>query len=183
MTIDTGPYAHLGLPATQLLEDLADLAAVALAETPMGLPADRGLWHSQPVEDCCDFLYLWIREWVPINGAGQFPNQVTTVDRCRHVVFSPRVVLSLRRPCSPEPGEGGAVDIEDEHATASGLIVDAQALFCGIPELWLPRIHETFPNARIFYSAAVTTGEATNCAGLDWPMLLEFDGCKAGCGG
>lgn len=181
--IQTAPFGHLGVPANKLLEDLADLAGLALAETPLGVPSYVGLWHDQPVEDCCDGLFLWVREWVPINGLGEFPNQAIGTDRCRDVVYSPRVVLSIRRPCAPEPGEGGAVDLAEEAATASGLIVDMEALFCGVSREWPPRLNETFPGGRMFPSPVTATGAATNCAGWDWPIMLEFDGCKVGCGG
>lgn len=181
--LNTGQYTHPGLVVNQLLEDLVDLAAVALAETPMGTPQSVGLWHSEPVEDCCDTLYLWVREWVPVNGRAGFPNQIGGVDRCHDVIFHPRVVLSLSRPCSPTPDESGTVDPAEEHAIASELVVDAQALFCGVSRLWLPRLRETFPHSRIFYGPATSTGQGTACPGLDWTMLLEFDTCKSDCGG
>lgn len=179
--IDTGPYTHDGLAVATLFEDLSEAAANALAETPDGLPEVWGYFHDRPVEDCCDAMQLWCSTWVPVIP-DQFPAAATAVDVCRGVEMMPRMVLSLRRPCAPQPDAQGNVDPADETEMALRLAVDFRAVVCAVARDWPGILQARYPHARLFYGNATAQGANTDCHGWDWEIMVELSGCKAGCG-
>lgn len=181
MTLITAPYTHDGAPVLKLLADMADAASAALAQTPRGIPATTLLWHDQPVEDCCDGIFLWVREWVPV-VLGEFPTVAASTDICRPIDMDPRLVVSLRRPCAPIPDAAGNVSYTAEAEAAEDLIVDARALTCGIFASWPALLRANYPGARIAYGPMVATGASTGCFGLDFEVMLELNGCRGGCG-
>ncbi|HNX51454.1 MAG TPA: hypothetical protein PKL08_14895 [Thermoanaerobaculaceae bacterium] len=180
-TIDTGIYTHDGIPLQELLWDLVNIAAAGLTQTPQGIPDLIGFYHSMPPEDCPSSLFLWVREWVPI-AKGQYPQQAAEPPTCPNpILFMPRVVLSLRRPCAPIPGAQGEIDFEAEALAARDLIVDARALTCAVAADWPARLAQLYPAARLHYDAMTAEGAGTNVFGWDLGVLLEIDGCRAAC--
>lgn len=178
--VDTTPYTHDGAVVMKLLGDMALAASAALAQTPRGVPAETILWHDQPVEDCCDGLYVWVREWVPVI-VGQFPQAASTVDICKPIDMDPWVTISLRRPCAPIPDAAGHVDHTAEAELAEDLIVDIRALICGVFADWPPLLQALYPGARIFYRNPTAAGGSTGCPGWDWEIMLELSGCRGAC--
>lgn len=182
--IDPTPYTHHGVPLSNLFEQLAASAANSLLQTPRGAAGDSGFYHDQPVEDCCDSMLLWVRQWLPV-VKGDFPATANVTDLCRPIQMQPELVLSLRRPCAPAMDETGGTDPAEEHAVAKDLMVDAVAVQCAVFSEW-PGLIEAAgfaTAARLQYGAMTTTGANTNCLGWDWPITLEVNGCLGGCGG
>ncbi len=181
MPVDPSPFTHDGLPVAQLLTDLENAAYNSLAQTPAGLPAVHGVFWDQPPEDCCDALQLWVREWIPVK-LGDFPNALTATELCSPIDMDPTVVLSLRRPCAPEPDSSGYVNPADEVAMAQSLVVDSRALFCGVLSQWNGILAGYYESARIFYGTAQTSGATSSCMGIHWSLQIELRGCRgAGC--
>lgn len=180
MTLITAPYTHDGVPVLELLQQMAGAAMDALAQTPMGVPPEGGLWHDAPTEDCCHGLYLWVQEWTPV-AAGQFPQTAVNVDRCLLVDLIPRIAVTVRRPCAPIPDEAGNVPYADELAAAEDLIVDARALLCGITATWPTLVDAKYPGGRIMWGSITPTGAASNCFGWDFTATIEITGCRAAC--
>ena len=178
--IDTTPYTHDGAPVLKLLADMVDAAAASLAQTPRGIPGTVLLWHDQPIDDCCDGIFLWVQEWVPVT-VGSFPLPASGPDVCRPFDMDPRVVLSLRRPCAPIPDGAGRVDLSAEGEAAEDLIIDARALMCGVFASWPDLLQANYPGHRISYGPMTPTGASLDCQGLDWSLMLELSGCRGAC--
>jgi hypothetical protein len=184
--IETGAWGHDGEAMAALLQKLLLKAWEGLNDTRLGVPDQAVLSHDFPPEDCCNFLALWVRPWVPF-VEGEFPNEpapLTPGARCRQFEFFPRLTLTLRRPCAPdlkpdpsnpfpEPGE--------ETAAAIDMIIDARALQCAVASTWPGIVGDTYVDAQMWPRQMSPTGGSTGCFGWDWEIDIETRGCKTTC--
>lgn len=173
-----------GALVTALLTDLAMMAYESLADTRLGVPEGGYLSHDEPPEDTCDFLALWVRSWTPYL-AGQFPTPQAEVARCQRIEWGPSLILSLRRPCSPDLKGDRAnpfPEPTDETAAAVDLIEDIRVLQCTVLNDWPTRLQVDFPGAVLLPASIDPTGSTTGCFGWDWEIQMELpSGCRMAC--
>lgn len=174
-------WPHDGQTTLDLMTDLAERAYAALANTRLGQPGDLGISHAEPVDDCLDFLSLWVVRWMPYSQ-GDFPIIQQDDPRCRGIIYSPELCFTLRRPCAPRlsgdktsPFPSGSA----KTSAASDMIIDARALQCamiggGAHEILAT--HHVF-GSKILWGEMVPTYIADGF-GWDWKFTIELaQGC------
>jgi len=154
--------------------------AEALEESTLGRPELTITPHSTPVDDCCNFVGVWMVAGRPTNsrewpGGGQQPVE------CGDYRMVPEIEIAVRRPCQPILGESRSAPLPaPSKITAAGqdLLVDYAILACSAPG-----IVQQVVNSRQGYQQLVqrilvgslTPHSVGDCAGWNFRFRLEVD--------
>jgi len=183
-------------PAT-LAELAAELLAVSAQcledHTPSGAPDCTFIGHGSgavPYRD--EYLSVQVDPMVPTTV---FPNPLTTPSiACQEIGWAVTFTVRIHRCPYPHlTGEGGQPNLPtpaELTAASEGLLYDARALQCCLPDAWRNGDlwqNPLIPTAPVGYDVAslpvlwgaMTAFREGNKAGWDWPITAGVDPCCA----
>ena len=124
MPIDDVSYLPQAMLAT------LDVVLECLDGTPLGRPAESGLYHTSPPADCCDAVYVYVES---ISATKTFPSPYQGPIQCGQLAPVVNVAVKVYRDCWPVVQDSAVAPFPptaDTTVAAANLQMDALALFC-----------------------------------------------------
>jgi hypothetical protein len=161
-----------------ILQGLLDDVCACLANTTLGQPQDCFISHTQPPDDCCDFLAIWIDRMLPTYS---FPNVSDRVQRCNDVHRMVDVKLRLVRPCWPVVRDNAAKPFPTAEAiqqAAEGLMIDMNVIWCCVVDSVAQGIGCDGPSCLdVLLEELRPDPPRGGCAGMTMTLRIELEGC------
>lgn len=182
--VDGKDYDEYG-DLSYLALDLLDKAYECLAGAKAGQPANKYLYYSEPIADCCDSVVVWLRDFRPVQS-GEFPNEnFQIIKSCSELHYMPVFVISVFRPCAPTLTNDRINPLplpKDIHVYSKSIYDDVRVLQCCV-------LSSLFDGDE-YGGASYAVGRSINfipknveiydlatCVRIDLPILFDMAGC------
>jgi len=126
----------------ELATDLSRIACECAEETPNGLPEDVSVLGSMPDVQCCDYLSVWLSDYVPFKH-GEFPTEnFASIERCNQLAWAPELTVTLARPCRPVAENSRSMPFpnpSDRTDYGINILADIRWMTCCVPSKIIER--------------------------------------------
>ncbi len=182
--VDGEDYDAFG-DLTYLALDLLDKAYECLEDTHLGKPADKYLYYSEPIADCCNSVVVWLREFRPVQ-AGKFPNEnFENIRSCSDLRYMPIFVISVFRPCAPNLKNDRINPLpspKEIHTYSKNIYEDARVLQCCILDSLFKGDKYGGESYKVgssvkFIPKNIEIYDLATCVRIDLPVLFDMDSC------
>lgn len=167
----------------EILQLIVDDVCAGLTCTTFGAPTDCFISHTEPADDCCDFLAVWMDGIWPTTG---FPkvNEMEP-DRCGYTTRMMKVFIRVKRACWPVVRDNAtnpfppATEIQ---AASEALLIDANVAWCRVASGVASGIYvPDGSGCRDFKLTRLMMDRPRGgCAGFTMELLVELDACCDG---
>jgi hypothetical protein len=166
-----------------VLQLMVDDVCAGLQCTTYGPPKDCFISHTQPADDCCNFLAAWVHGMYPTR---KFPLiDEATPDRCGEFSRMMRVYLRVKRDCYPVVRDNAKSPFppsSEIQSAAEGLLIDANVVWCRLTSgiaagFYIP---EGSGCLDFKMQELVMDRPRGGCAGFTVRLAVELDACCDG---